>query len=132
MKNKIGYFLFTLGLILLLIGFCYSKCQAQQYSFNYRAEQKGSYIFDIDGHSLFIHERFVYEENNEHKLWQNDWDEEITSQEYYQDRIEIQTNSALWIFFYCEDDTKSSQICELQYHPTVGETLTYLKKLNQP
>ncbi len=126
-KSDKNYILGTFLICLALLMFCIAQCHAQHYTFNYRVEQKGSYIFDIDGHSLFVHERYVYEQDGEKKLWQNDWDETILTNNYYQDRIEITTESALWIFWYCEN-TKQ-QVCELQYHPKVGEMLTYQKRL---
>ena len=131
MKNKlnIGYFLFILSLILLLISMCYSKCQAQSYRFNYRNEQEGSYIFNINKDSITINESFVEIQNRYKKLWKNTWQESIQSQEYFQDRIEIQTEEAMYILFFCEDDIHVSQFYEMQYHPTIGESLTYLKKL---
>lgn len=130
MKNKfnIGYFLFTLGLIILLITFCH-KCQSQTFTFNYRESQKGSYIININEDSIIVTESFVETENGYKKLWKNRWHENIQSQEYFQDRIEIQTESALYILFFCEDDTQASQVCEMQYYPLIGESLTYLKLL---
>jgi len=124
MKEPKSTYWLVLAMMIMVTILAISKCNAQSYNFNYRQEQKGSYIFEIDGHSLFIHERYVYEQDGIKTLEKEDRDETIESQSYFQDRIEIITESGLWIFFYCED-VKNSQVCELQYHPYMGDMLIY-------
>jgi hypothetical protein len=122
-------FLFgVIGIIILILLNC-TKSIGQSYNFNYRDTEKGNYNLYITTDTIYISESFVYEEAGFRKLWRNEWSEAITETYKSQQYTTIETNSAQYLFLYCENDDTCWQVCEVIYKPKVGDILCYKKLL---
>lgn len=134
MKNKYfsdRCFLLVIGFTLTFLFLFALACSGQSYHcFNDRSNQEGMFCIKIESDSISIQESFEYKVDAYHtSIFYNNWEEQITTINNGQMYFEIFTPSAQWIFFYCEDDVESHQVCELYYKPIVGETLHYQKLL---
>lgn len=120
---------FVLSIILIVILILLNCVDSKAQTFNYRDTQKGDFRITQTKDSLHVFESFVYVEDGYKKRETAQWSEKIVKYYQGQQYTTVETATALWLFYYCENDDTCWQICEVVYKPQIGDNLVYKRLL---